>query len=154
RHNLHTRCRSLGREIPPRVHRRGMRLPRLRQRWLDGHLSRQQRTVRFFHAVTVAAQRALSEQPRWHIYRCDRQGRSARWRLRNWSCSSRRNADRFPDMYVTQYGRSILYRNNGDGTFSDVTEKAGVAARGWASSAVWFDYDNDGKLDLFVCRFV
>jgi len=41
----------------------------------------------------------------------------------------------------------------GDGTFTDVTEKAGVAAR-LASSAVWFDYDNDGKLDLFVCRFV
>jgi FG-GAP-like repeat len=55
---------------------------------------------------------------------------------------------------VTQYGRSILYRNNGDGTFTDVTEKAGVAAPGWASSAVWFDYDNDGLLDLFVCRFV
>ena len=50
--------------------------------------------------------------------------------------------------------RSALYRNNGDGTFTDVTEKAGVAAPGWASSAVWFDYDNDGKLDLFVCRFV
>jgi hypothetical protein len=64
------------------------------------------------------------------------------------------NADGFPDLYVTQYGRSILYHNNGDGTFSDVTEKAGVAAPGWASSAVWFDYDNDGRLDLFVCRFV
>jgi hypothetical protein len=60
----------------------------------------------------------------------------------------------FPDLYVTQYGRSILYHNNGDGTFSDVTEKTGVSAPGWASSAVWFDYDNDGKLDLFVCRFV
>jgi enediyne biosynthesis protein E4 len=64
------------------------------------------------------------------------------------------NGDGFPDLYLTQYGRSILYRNNGDGTFTDVTEKAGVAAPGWASSAVWFDYDNDGKLDLFVCRFV
>jgi len=40
-----------------------------------------------------------------------------------------------------------LYHNNGDGTFTDVTEKAGVAAHGWASSAVWFDYDNDGKLE-------
>ena len=59
-----------------------------------------------------------------------------------------------PIIYVTQYGRSILYHNNGDGTFTDVTEKAGVAAPGWASSAVWFDYDNDGRLDLFVCRFV
>lgn len=61
--------------------------------------------------------------------------------------------DGFPDLYVTQYGRSILFHNNGDGTFSDVTEKAGVAAPGWASSAVWFDYDNDGLLDLFVCQF-
>jgi hypothetical protein len=64
------------------------------------------------------------------------------------------DGDGFPDLYVTQYGRSILYHNNGDGTFSDVTEKAGVAAPGWSSSAVWFDYDNDGKLDLFVCQFV
>jgi enediyne biosynthesis protein E4 len=64
------------------------------------------------------------------------------------------DGDGFPDLYLTQYGRSILYHNNGDGTFMDVTEKAGVAAPGWASSAVWFDYDNDGRLDLFVCRFV
>ncbi len=62
--------------------------------------------------------------------------------------------DGFPDLYVTQYGRSILYHNNGDGTFTDVTSKAGVAAPGWASSAVWFDYDNDGLLDLFVGQFV
>jgi enediyne biosynthesis protein E4 len=60
----------------------------------------------------------------------------------------------FPDLYVTQYGKSILYHNNGNGTFTDVTEKAGVAASGWASSAAWFDYDNDGRLDLFVCNFV
>jgi hypothetical protein len=64
------------------------------------------------------------------------------------------DGDGFPDIYVTQYGKSILYHNNGDGTFTDVTEKAGVAAPGWSSSAVWFDYDNDGRLDLFVCRFV
>jgi hypothetical protein len=64
------------------------------------------------------------------------------------------DGDGFPDLYVTQYGRSILYHNNGDGTFTDVTSKAGVAAPGWSSSAVWFDYDNDGRLDLFVGRFV
>jgi enediyne biosynthesis protein E4 len=64
------------------------------------------------------------------------------------------DGDGYPDLYVTQYGRSILFHNNGDGTFTDVTEKAGVAAPGWASSAVWFDYDNDGRLDLFVCQFV
>jgi enediyne biosynthesis protein E4 len=64
------------------------------------------------------------------------------------------DGDGFPDLYVTQYGKSILYHNNGDGTFTDVTEKAGLAAPGWASSAAWFDYDNDGRLDLFVCDFV
>ncbi len=64
------------------------------------------------------------------------------------------DGDGLPDLYVTQYPRSILYHNNGDGTFTDVTAKAGVAAPGWATSAVWFDYDNDGQLDLFVCRFV
>ena len=63
------------------------------------------------------------------------------------------DGDGFPDLYVTQYGRSILYHNNGDGTFTDVTDKAGVAAPGWSSSALWFDYDNDGRLDLFVCQF-
>jgi hypothetical protein len=64
------------------------------------------------------------------------------------------DGDGWPDLYVTQYGRSILYHNNRDGSFTDVTEKAGVSAPGWSSSAVWFDYDNDSRLDLFVCRFV
>jgi hypothetical protein len=45
--------------------------------------------------------------------------------------------------------------NNGDGTFSDVTEKAGVGNAGkFAASAAWFDYDHDGLLDLFVCNYV
>jgi hypothetical protein len=64
------------------------------------------------------------------------------------------DGDGFPDLYVTQYGRSVLFHNNGDGTITDVTEKAGVACPGWASSAAWFDYDNDGRLDLFVGHFV
>ncbi len=50
--------------------------------------------------------------------------------------------------------KNALYRNNRDGTFTDVTDKAGVAAPGWTTSAVWFDYDNDGRLDLFLCSFV
>jgi hypothetical protein len=62
--------------------------------------------------------------------------------------------DGHADILVTAYGRCTLYHNNGDGTFTDVTDKAGVAAPGWTTSAVWFDYDNDGRLDLFLCSFV
>lgn len=64
------------------------------------------------------------------------------------------DGDGWMDLYVTAYGRNTLYHNNGDGTFTDVTDKAGVAAPGWSTCAVWFDYDNDGKLDLFVSSFV
>lgn len=63
--------------------------------------------------------------------------------------------DDFPDLFVLGYGRCILYRNNGDGTFTDVTAQAGVANVGrWASSAAWFDYDHDGRLDLVIANYV
>jgi len=62
--------------------------------------------------------------------------------------------DGFPDLYVTSYGKNILYHNNGDGSFTDVTARAGVAAGGWSVSAGFFDYDNDGRLDLFVTRYM
>jgi len=62
--------------------------------------------------------------------------------------------DGFEDIYVTGYGGNILYHNNGNGTFTDVTKKAGVGAGGWSASAGFFDYDNDGKLDLFVTRYL
>src|SRR5438132_855127 len=51
-------------------------------------------------------------------------------------------------------GLNLLYHNNGDGTFTDVTAKAGVPGGGWSASAGFFDYDNDGKLDLFVTRYL
>jgi len=62
--------------------------------------------------------------------------------------------DGYPDLYVTSYGKNVLYHNNGDGTFTDVTKKAGVEAGGWSESAGFFDYDNDGYLDLFVTRYL
>ena len=75
-------------------------------------------------------------------------------RLRTGCCRWRLRWRRFSRSLRHAIRKSILYHNNGDGTFTDVTEKAGVAAPGWSSSAVWFDYDNDGRLDLFVWRFV
>lgn len=59
------------------------------------------------------------------------------------------------DVLVTAYDHSpILYRNNGDATFSDVSSTSGIVTTSWTTSAVWFDYDNDGHLDLFLCSFV
>jgi enediyne biosynthesis protein E4 len=63
--------------------------------------------------------------------------------------------DGFPDLFVLGYGRCILYHNNGDGTFTDVTTEAGIGNSGrWASSAAWFDYDNDGRLDVVIANYV
>src|SRR6266496_4532779 len=64
------------------------------------------------------------------------------------------DGDGWVDLYVSNYGRNVLFHNNGNGTFTDVTDKAGVAAPNWSTCATWFDYDNDGKLDLFVSSFV
>ncbi len=65
------------------------------------------------------------------------------------------NNDGYPDLYVTGYGHAILYRNNGDGTFTDVTAKAGVADEGqWSTSAAWVDFDKDGWVDLVVLNYL
>ncbi len=70
-------------------------------------------------------------------------------------CVGDYNNDGYPDLYVTGYGSAILYHNNSDGTFTDVTEKAGLADKGmWSTSAAWIDYDKDGWLDLLVCNYL
>ncbi len=68
--------------------------------------------------------------------------------------------DGWTDIYVTGINRNMLYRNNHDGTFTDVTDHAGVsgvtpeAKKLLAVSAAWIDYDNDGRLDLFVTNYL
>lgn len=60
------------------------------------------------------------------------------------------------DLYVTAFGPNVLYRNNGDGTFTDVTASAGVAggANEWSTSTGFFDFDRDSDLDLYVVNYL
>lgn len=68
--------------------------------------------------------------------------------------------DGFADLFIAGVNRNILYRNLGNGHFADITAKAGITGidpsygKMWAVSAGWFDYDNDGWLDLFVSNYV
>jgi hypothetical protein len=65
------------------------------------------------------------------------------------------NNDGFPDILITCVGQNRLFRNTGKGTFVDATTQSGLGKReGFSTSALWFDYDRDGLLDLFVCNYV
>ena len=62
--------------------------------------------------------------------------------------------DGHQDILVTGFPNCVLYHNNGNGTFTDVTEDAGLRNAGrWGASAAWFDYDRDGFLDLVICNY-
>ena len=66
------------------------------------------------------------------------------------------NNDGFEDIFITYWGQNVLYRNNGDGTFTDVTRDAGLSSADvrWSTGCTFVDYDRDGKLDLFVSRYL
>ncbi len=63
--------------------------------------------------------------------------------------------DGFPDILITCVGQSRLFHNNGNGTFTDLTNSSGLGKRtAFSTSALWFDYDRDGLLDLLICNYV
>jgi hypothetical protein len=65
------------------------------------------------------------------------------------------NNDGFPDIFISCVGQSRLFRNTGKGTFIDATRICGLQGhQGLSTSALWFDFDRDGHLDLFVCNYV
>jgi hypothetical protein len=65
------------------------------------------------------------------------------------------NSDGFPDVFVSCVGQSRLFRNTGKGSFVEATRASGLLGRqGFSTSALWFDYDRDGLLDLFVSNYV
>ena len=65
------------------------------------------------------------------------------------------NNDGFPDILITCVGQNRLFHNTGRGTFVDVTRSSGLLGRqAFSTSALWFDYNRDGLLDLFVCNYV
>ena len=69
-------------------------------------------------------------------------------------CVADLDGDRWQDVYVTTVGPDRLYRNRGDGTFEDITDKSGIVADGWSTGCGFADYDRDGDLDLMVSRYV
>jgi hypothetical protein len=65
------------------------------------------------------------------------------------------NNDGFPDIFITCVGQNRLFRNTGHGRFIDATQASGLGKnQAFSTSAIWFDYDRDGLLDLFVCNYV
>lgn len=108
------------------------------------------------------------QEPRCHLFKNNRDGTftdvtkgSGLDQRTGWGqacCVGDYNNDGWDDLFVTYYGQNALYRNRGDGTFTDVTRDAGLLQPGpkirWNTGCTFVDYDRDGHLDLFVANYV
>ena len=100
---------------------------------------------------------SVQQQSRRHLHGCHAESRA--WRIPDGDracCVGDYDNDGWDDLFVTYFGKNVLYHNNGDGTFTDVSEKAGVAGTGkrWNTGCAFVDYDRDGRLDLFVANYI
>jgi len=105
------------------------------------------------------------EEPTNRLYRNNRNGtftdvtENAGLKRSGWCtgvCVGDYDNDGRDDLFLTYYGQNVLYHNNGDGTFTDVTSKAGLAESRtrYSTGCTFVDYDRDGRLDLFVARYI
>ena len=105
------------------------------------------------------------EEPFSHLFKNNRDGTFTDVTLKaglnhtGWGqgvCVGDYDNDGFEDLFVTYFGKNVLYHNNGDGTFTDVSEKSGVAGTKtrWGTGCSFVDYDRDGHLDLFVANYI
>ncbi len=152
--HVRPQVRSLSREVHGRDLRLGRRLDRLRQRRLPGSLLRERRTWR--------RQRPLPQQQGRHVHATSPRRRAwtgaapARRAYKTGVAVGDYDNNGYLDLFVTSFGPDILYKNNGDGTFTDVTAAAGVAggASEWSTSTGFLDFDRDGDLDLYVANYL
>lgn len=110
----------------------------------------------------------VGQEPRCHLFKNNRDGTftdvtkgSGLEHKTGWGqacCVGDFDNDGLDDLFVTYYGQNVLYRNNGNGRFTDVTHKAGLIQPGpkirWNTGCTFVDYDRDGHLDLFVANYV
>jgi hypothetical protein len=105
------------------------------------------------------------QEPTNRLYRNRRDGSfedvtdAAGLRRTGWAsavCAGDYDNDGLLDLFLTYYGRNVLYRNRGQGRFEDATERSGLATTGtrWGSGCSFFDYDRDGRADLFVANYL
>ena len=112
--------------------------------WKDFHLATSRPTA----SITITATAPSPTLPR------KRGSRDTGWCYG--VCVGDYDNDGHDDLFLTYYGRNVLYHNNGDGTFTDVTEKAGLleTRTRFGAGCTFVDYDRDGFLDLFVSRYI
>ena len=104
--------------------------------------------------VLPSEKRAGDPAPTSHLFHNNHDGTFTGWG--QGACVGDYDNDGFPDIYVTGFGKNRLFHNQGNGTFREVAEQAGVAGSGkeWGTGCAFIDYDRDGKLDLMVANYV